>query len=186
MTTSYKLFQGPSRKELLWAIDDKLTLRFRGRDEFGHSHLFEVFVTGIDLVDTGQDNGLWRARGIIVTKDGQRLNKSGGYRARYNSRRREGEFEEIVGPEEYSLEYFQRMDDAQLALEIKETRERIPKEIDELQAFTNDLGDHDRLVMLALHTHLLSEACVVPMVDCELDNILKKVNAERASRQARA
>jgi hypothetical protein len=182
METSYKLLQCPSREDLLRAIDSKSTLHFYGLDKSNRYHQFEVFVTGIDLIDMGQNDGTCKVRGIIVTKDGQQLNPTGRYQASYNSRRHEGEFEEIAGAEDYSLEYFRRMDDKQLALEIKENRDRMPKEVRELEQFANGLSNHERLALLALHTHLLSDACIVPKVHHQLAATVKKIRAERANK----
>ncbi len=184
MSTSYKLFQGPSRKELLCAIDKKNVTYFRGRDEDGRSHLFEVFVTGIDLIDTGRDGGNWSARGIIVSKDGRRADPPKKYRVRYSSHFRQGEFEEIARVEDYSLKYFQCMDDDQLALEIKKYQDNMPRDVRRLEVFASGLSNHERTALLAFHTHLLSDACIVPMVHYELAATVKKIRVERSGSPA--
>jgi len=124
----------------------------------------------------------WKAHGLIVKKNSRVLKPTLHFNAKYNTLRREGEFVEAKGPEEFSLDYFQEMSDKDLAVAIEENRREAANQLRELEEFANERNQHDRLALLAFHTSLLLDACMTPKLHYDLNEMCQKIFTEGSIR----
>jgi|ERR1035437_1052801 hypothetical protein len=174
MSTSYTIKKGPGRKDLILGLTEDKMIWFKVFDEKNQTHLFQIHVLELGLPIQDPDRLAWTLNGLIVEKDGRELEKLQKCRANFDSRRREGHFEEYELIRPHSYEYYSSLSDHQLQDEILKERKWIPVHLRELDEYAANLSNRERLILQVLHARELSEAAAMVKLDHEFNVKFKK------------
>lgn len=157
----YTITSGPGRDDLLAGLSNQKILWFKGfADDTKQPHMFKVRVTNLGLPIQTRERLSWSLKGCITEKNGKPPTEFERCWAYFDSHERQGRFyeEEIVKP--YTYEHLVRLDDNAIRVIVARFKKYLPGEIRRLDEYSRALAPRERLILEALHTKALSDACV--------------------------
>jgi hypothetical protein len=164
MTKSYKLVDGPGKRDLILGLSEGKPLFFRGiEEETGHSDLFKVRVKLLKLSEK-QPLTAWAMDGRIIEKNGNRPEEPKKCSVMFYPQKRHGHFNEEDLVEEYSAEHLWNLPEDELRRIIEKFEASIPKRLKRLDEYSAKFSPRDQLIIKAMHLHGLDDACLKPEI----------------------
>lgn len=172
--TAYSIVDGPNYHKLFDSMVNGVTVFFKGFSDDTHRQcLFTVRITKLGIPLPGRNKPTWNITGIIIKKNGYDPIEFKKCTAYFYSHSRQGRFYEREEIEKYSYRYFDNLDDNKIREIIKSCRDDFPYELRSLEKYAETLTPRERLILEAMHTASLLNACSGVKIQHEIDTMLR-------------